>query len=367
MARPMMRLLALIAALVGLAPTAGADEGASKSFAGWTGTCDNLGDCVAIGTSRADFFYLRISRAAGPAATPKVKIVLVTSDVLKGKVPVFALKAVTAKRAVPLGTFPAGPRDAEGAFVAEPAPGEPSRTFVDLVRNADTLDYALLTAKGTLDLDGLSATLRWIDAKQGRAGTSTAFVSRGPAPADQAPQPRRPPVVRAAKPGSVAAIADPPVNPDLVSRTAALPVCDKEIVEAHKAHSVWRLDADRLLVEVPCLLAAYNGASALYFTDRHGGSIRPVDLPKAWPDDADTPANVVTNMAFDAKTLELSEFGKGRGLGDCGETRTWLWTGESFALLRATRLSACPGALPGDWPNVFTAMRSDAPATKTPP
>ena len=67
--------------------------------------------------------------------------------------------------------------------------------------------------------------------------------------------------------------------------------------------------------------------------------------------------NVVVNYDFDVRTLTLSSLDKGRGLGDCGTMSRWVWTGEFFALVRASRLEACPGALPEDWPTIYVAKR----------
>ena len=96
---------------------------------------------------------------------------------------------------------------------------------------------------------------------------------------------------------------------------------------------------------------------ALFTTDAKGEKPRPAMLeqpPKQGDAEAD---NVVVNDDFDVKTLTLTSLDKGRGLGDCGSLRTWVWTGEIFALLQAAELGTCPGALPEDWPSVYQARR----------
>ena len=112
---------------------------------------------------------------------------------------------------------------------------------------------------------------------------------------------------------------------------------------------------DLVLVAVPCVRGAYNMTRALFFTDAKGGAPRPVPLPQARAEDVATAENVVTNMGFDQKTMILSDFAKGRGLGDCGDRRTFVWTGKIFALLEAAGLDACPGALAEDWPLFYRA------------
>lgn len=328
-----------------------------KSFGTWSGTCNNLGACVAIGTASDDLFYVRIARAAGAAAAPDVKIVLVTSDPLKSAAaPTFALTAVQGGQRTDLESIPATAdgedKDRYSARITQDAA---ALAFIAAIRNATTLDYKLLDASGSLDLKGLAAALRWIDAQQGRAGTPTALVARGMTPIGQVPEPSRPPIIRAAPAGSVKEIAKPILDRGLLQEAEAIADCDKAVVAAHESAQAWRLGANQVFVAVPCFNAAYNFSSALFFTGV-GGKPRPVPLPSA-PGDSGTARNVVTNFGFDPKSMTLTEFNKGRGIGDCGETRTWLWTGQTFALLDAARLEACPGALPEDWPNTFHAER----------
>jgi hypothetical protein len=105
---------------------------------------------------------------------------------------------------------------------------------------------------------------------------------------------------------------------------------------------------------------AYNVTSALFFTDANGGAPRPTVLSRPVAGgDAGNPANLLINADFDPKSMVLTEFAKGRGIGDCGSIWTWLWTGRAFEPLDASRLEACPGALPEDWPNIYKATRSE--------
>ena len=69
------------------------------------------------------------------------------------------------------------------------------------------------------------------------------------------------------------------------------------------------------------------------------------------------PPNMLINESFDPKTMVLTSFAKGRGIGDCGTLTEWVWTGSTFALLDASGIEACPGALPEDWPSVYQANR----------
>lgn len=326
---------------------------ASKTFEGWTATCDNLLNCIAIGSSDDGdgLFYVRVARGASDPA-PRIKVVLATSDPIAGAPGAFQL-TVNGKVARTSDTFSvaATKDDPDGAAIA----GEIADAyFLTAFGNADALDYSAGTLKGHLASKGLNAALRFIDEQQGRVGTSSALVARGTTPfARMSPAPV-PPLVQAA--GVVAAaVATPVLSRALLDM--AKPACDPEVVEAHSEAAVWSLGPDRRLVAVPCAESPYNVSVALFTTDAKGELPRPAMLEEP-PRQGDAEAeNVVVNYEFDAKTLTLTSLDKGRGLGDCGAARTWVWTGEIFALLKAAELEVCPGALPEDWPPVYQARR----------
>ena len=351
MTRP---LLLAVMALVSLGGAAAAADVATKTFDGWTATCDNVLTCVAIGTAQDDLFYVRIARTAGAGAPPEAKIVLAAQEPQKGTSPAFALTATTDGAARSLGSIPAKVTDQDASILsAIIAPGEPSLVFIDGIRNAGTLDYSVLTARGSLELKGLAAALRFIDAAQGRQGTPTALVARGMTPVGQVPPAPAAPVVATAPAGSASAVDKPGVPKALIDLAA--PACDPDVVKDQSEAEAWRLASGKVLFALACTQGAYNLSSALYLADADGGGAAPVALPRPPVLQADAVANVVVNASFDPKTMRLVSFEKGRGLGDCGTSATWVWDGHAFELLEASMLEACPGALPEDWPSVYTA------------
>ncbi len=355
--RPLAKLLSL-AVVAGLAaPVARADAPvATKTFDGWTATCNNLNSCVVLATAPDDLFYIRIARDAGATAAPQVKIVLAAQEPLKGAAPAFRLVASSDEHRQVLGPFPAKAPDKDSSILVADLPeGAPSLAVIDAIRNAATLDYAVLATRGTLDLKGLSAALRFIDAQQGRQGTPTALVARGMTPIGQVPPPPPAPVVTAAPADGASAIDKPTIGKALID--AATPVCDPEAVADQSEAQAWHLGPDVTLYALTCTQGAYNIASALYIVDAGGGAPKPVALPRPAMLKGESADNVAENVGFDPKTMVLSSFDKGRGLGDCGSSASWLWDGHAFALLEASLLDACPGALPEDWPSVYTARR----------
>lgn len=351
----MVRMIALLASLAACAVQASAAEpAATRVFNGWTATCNNLGTCVATAAAgdSADLMYLQLKRAAGATAPPAAKIVLGVQDA-KGPFDRFRLTAVDGSRKIALPPVAAtAAKDDTSTISGDVSPGAATLALIEAIRNAATLEIAIGSASGTIDLKGLSAALRFIDDRQGRVGGATALVAKGMTPAGQVPGPTPAPIVMPAPAGSATAVAKPKLTPALLGLAAK--GCDADTVKAHEDLKAWRLAPDRILVAVPCQTGAYNFQSALYFTDATGKPIGPANLPQPTSDDA---PNLITNGDFDPKTMELSTFAKGRGIGDCGLVATWVWTGERFALLTAAGLDNCPGGLSDDWPNIYTAVK----------
>ena len=346
-------VLALLAPSILPSAAAHAEPSLTKTLAGWTATCDNLRNCVVIGSSDDGdgLFYVRVARGAGETAEAKVKVVLAASDPIPGAPGAIQLSTGGGARKTSEAFHVAAKKDdpdgaALAAEIADPA-------FLTSLEGADTLDYVAGTLKGRLLLKGLVPALRVVDVHQGRAGTANALVAHGDTVRQASPLPV-PPVVKTAEVAGVA-VASPTMSRALLDM--AKPACDPEVVEAHGDAAAWMLGPDRQLVAVPCAEGDYNVSVALFTTDAKGGQPRPAMLEQP-PRQGDAAVdNVVVNYQFDVKTLTLTSLDKGRGLGDCGSSRTWVWTGEIFALAQAAELEACPGALAEDWPPIYQAVR----------
>ena len=350
---PVIIPLAIIVSSVG--PAAAAAP-ATRAFGAWTATCNNLGACVAtaaVGDS-TDLLYLQVLRNAGADAPPRAKFVLGVVDDAKGPFERFRLTAVDGSRKTELPPVAAtAVKDDPSTMRGEVSSGAATLALIEAIRNATTLKIVIATQDGTLDLKGLTAALRFIDDRQGRVGGTTALVAKGTTPPGQVPGPTPPPSVTPAPAGTATAVAKPIVTAALLAKAAT--GCDADTVKAQEDLKAWRLSAERVLVAVPCQPGAYNFQTALFFTDAKGKPIGPADLPQPMP--SPDAHNLITNGDFDPTTMELTTFAKGRGIGDCGLIATWIWAGENFALLTASGLDSCPGALSDDWPNLYTAVK----------
>ncbi len=211
---------------------------------------------------------------------------------------------------------------------------------------------------------GASAVLLKMDDAQGRVGTVGALVRRGQADESAVPAATPEPIVRA-----VGAAPAQPGDDDVATRHgpaihAALRAADpaQDCVDLHEprrlrngdaqALVVHRLDAERLLVESPCWLAAYNEGRAFWIVN---------DAP---PFRA-TLAAEGNGLRIDATLIEISASNKGRGVGDCWSHETFTWDGARFLRTASGDTGLCRGFPGGAWslPNWVSKVVAASPAS----
>lgn len=114
----------------------------------------------------------------------------------------------------------------------------------------------------------------------------------------------------------------------------------------------YRLDAATTLVLIPCGSGAYNFSGAAFVLRGGKGAPAEFDVAPDWAE-GDGPG-VLTNAAFSTVDgMVLSSSAKGRGLGDCGSSQSWVWDGSRFRMIEARVLSECRGSV--NWLTVFRA------------
>lgn len=203
------------------------------------------------------------------------------------------------------------------------------------------------TVIGTLPVSGAAAGLRWIDDRQKRAGTVTAIVARGRAPASDVPA--VPPLPRIAPPPASAA---PPrtLTPTDVTAIRVRGDCDGDVPPETVANT-YRLDAAHTLGIVGCFMGAYQGSSVIVVIDE-AGHWTPAVIEQAEPlyeGAEDYWSYLLTSADYDPERRLLWEWSKGRGLADCGRSASWAWDGAVFRLASFVALDECRGAPPGTW------------------
>lgn len=306
-----------------------------NSFKDWTVVCDNVRTCEAAGFGSEDSdlsAVLRLSRAGTADAPARIEIDLPNEPHRK--------PVTLAVDGRPVITVPA-PASGGGLTVA--VGNAQVGPLLGAARNGATLSIRSADGElGQVSLAGMVAALRYVDDQQKRAGTVTAMVAKGAAPAAGVPAPPAAPVIRTAP--AIAQTALPTKPPTAVLALGRKAECDAG-PEADIKPEAYRLSADKVLWQVPCGGGAYNADSLFVIVDK-SGKISPASLEG---DDG-----LATNAEYDPKTRILSAHSKGRGVGDCGDSSQWVWTGQSFELSQATTMPVCRG-YGYDWPVVFRA------------
>ena len=330
--------LAAVAFTLGLAGGASADSG---SFGDWAVVCDNVQVCTAMGFGELEEMgssaLLKVRREAGPAAEPTISLITA------GTAAVTLRLAVDGASPSGLTAIPATPleEDAERRLT-ELTPAQ-TRALLAVLVNGRTL--TLMEGQNpaaTISLAGSSAALRFMDDRQGRAGTTTALVARGSRPAADVPAPPQPPVI---KPAPAVAQARLPTKPSLAMQ-AQLRDCDDDILDLGIEPEVARLAQGKIFWGMVCSRGAYNVIYRLFLTDETGGGVQALKLE--YPGVEAT--SEMMNISFDPKTQTLMNFDKGRGLGDCGALTQWVWTGQRFEVAHQTFMPECQGVMSDYWP-----------------
>jgi len=296
-----------------------------KLFRDWIVACDNGGGCEAASLSSEDGTLqdagLLVQRAAD--GTVAVKVADMTGKAQSARVRIDGRAVAT----VPL------PQQAEGWLRGAPA----TALVAAMVHGRRA---AILTPDAKpVSLAGASAAFRYMDERQKRAGTTSALVTKGAA--RYRGKPPVLPVVRIVTPPPGATPSIP--NAAIADMRRRLD-CRNSLGSPVSAES-YRLDRRSTLVLMSCGAGAYNYlVKPLIWRD---GRLAPARFDFAFPFAEEAkPGGAVTLVNSEwSPTGRLSSWGKGRGLGDCGDRQSFGWDGTRFRLLEAASMTECRGAI----------------------
>ena len=321
--------LAVSVALVATAATAATPDtprpGKLKLFRDWIVACDNGRACAAAslapGESMLQDVGLIVARDGGGRVTVRIRD-------MTGK-------ARTASVRVDGRTIASTPldRDGEGEWQ-----GASASALVAAIARGKRAVLLTPTAH-PVALAGAAAAFRYIDDRQGRAGTTSALIARGT---------KRYRGTALALP--VVQVVTPPSGPPPAIPASAISearrrygcVIDDGSPFSADAH---RLDRRSALVLMSCGAGAYNYlVKPLIWRD---GRLSPAAFDFAYhfgetPDPGQPEILVNVEWSRDGR---LSSWGKGRGLGDCGDAQQFGWDGTRFRLLYAGQMTECRGAI----------------------
>ncbi len=315
-----------------------------KTFRDWMAGCDNIKTCTALSlpAEAADpVAYLRLERPAGPEGTASL-VLRLRGD---WKTPPRTVQLKLDGIAFPAGGKPL-PVTVDGDLATLTFSGEDMAALIEAARKATKLTVSAPGLTGSVSLAGSVAAMLWIDEQQGRLSTATALVRKG--------------TTAAAPPASplpvIAAVPAPPMldmkagKQQAASLRAELKKKDPDSCEDDAAlleqDEAWTLGNKRILVALACSRGAYNLSSSFF--------IMPENEPaKATPLSFAGGGNDLTNASFDPRTGHVSFFDKGRGIGDCGATGGYAWTGSTFVQTEFSMMGECRGISSEDWITLY--------------
>ena len=310
----------------------------SKTFREWTAVCDNINNCAAYGPAEENSGFVMVKLDAGPAAKPRV---------YAGS---WSLPSDANRILLDIdGRNYAGKMEALEAEDPVLTINDASDQLIGAIANGRAMTLSARGETSQVTLTGAAAAFLWIDERQGRLGTTTALIRKGQRPANSVPAAPVPPRLRAAAP-----VAQTNLPKDMARQVAALAKVrecadiNQGIASIDESWSVNRLGSDTLLWSVPCGAGAYNFSYAYALSANDGSGARIITFASSG-----RPQDTLTNSDFDSDTNTISAFGKGRGLGDCGQMATWSWTGQEFALKEEDMMVDCLGLHWEFWPSTW--------------
>lgn len=337
---------ALIAVAAHSATPAGPVVGKLMTFRDWTVGCDNGLACQAVALTAdgpsEDALSLVITRPAGALASPTIEMSGFTTKADRYRIVIDGKVADTGTMQVGSETIQVGGADAMKLARAM-AKGKAMRLI-----DGGGADL------GTASLSGVAAALRYTDAQQGRNGSKGAVIATGPkmATAKKAVLP----VIAAKK------ITPTDMLPDasaLVALSESSPCAAERFGSTEDtAYSLGTgKNGAQALVMLNCGAGAYNFSSGIYVGQR--GAKGKWDFVPARFDygaggfSAESKIPLLVNADWDAAAQMIGSYAKGRGLGDCGSSESYVWDGTMFRLTSATAMGECRGSL--DWIPIWRA------------
>lgn len=323
----------IAAALLLLLQTAPA-PGQTQSFGDWMAGCDNGLACEAQslpwsadGGGELISFQLVLTRPATPDAAPAIQMISHEEEAA------YELPVLVDGREIAIATR----GDSESDYVFTEEAGDALIAAMIAGEAAQVRSQAALPP-ATISLSGLSAALRWIDERQRRAGTVTAMVARGEAPAASVGPAL--PVIRQVRPvegAEAAPLAEAAARAIADSQECFLPEHMEFTTESHA------IAPDVTMTLIACDSGAYNFSSLIYVR-RGGGAPEQArfDVPVNWG--AEGPP-VLVNAWWDPVEVTLHSYAKGRGIGDCGTDQSFVWDGAMFRLTEQRVMEECRGSM----------------------
>ncbi|MFC1721711.1 DUF1176 domain-containing protein [Patescibacteria group bacterium] len=119
-----------------------------------------------------------------------------------------------------------------------------------------------------------------------------------------------------------------------------------------ESYMEYNLSDETELVQILCEAGAYN--LGYVFIVVRDGQAEVVTFNEFLEGSDDfVPTSILFGASFDEVTRIIVTDYKGRGLGDCGTSGRYLWTGDEFVLTAFRAKWECDGNMGGEWPIIY--------------
>ena len=323
---------------------------AYREFKDWVVACNNTGTCFAQSAGEENTFDMTVERRAG--ATGLMAFTLYGRDGNKPKPNTLGVDG---------NKLPWNAKDwqleEEGYFLVNR--NTPSiLKLIDGFKNGNTLQQTVShSTNANLSLNGLSASLLFIDDYQKRLKTPTAFIRRGNEPEKNIPAAAPLPSLRTTR-LPVVTLSEKQAAQLIkaVRKNQAKLLREENYLSEHDEaiDQVYALNKTEALVVLEHMRGAYQSSSMVFRTPVNAPEQAKrliLSLPDAFTKgyQKNLKVNSFTEAYYDTKTGLLSFSAKGRGLADCGESASWQFDGKNFQLAGWHYMGRCTGGDPGNW------------------
>lgn len=351
----MRRLRALLLTTVLASPVFAAGQDINPYYAefkDWTISCDNLGRCEASGLVEGSRAALRISREAGPATSPMVRL----SSAGELHIEDFRVdgQETVLSEAIDWGQ---PTRRAGGSQFA--LDGQHGQFVVDVLRNASRLTLGPRAGNATISLSGMTAALLSMDAQQRRLDTDGALIRKGPLPETRAPAPRSMPHV------PIRPLSTRPVEPGILEATQGARggwvdgACagTRPADPRDRAHP---LTDEHVLVLLECRREGERSWFMGFKVDRSLGTEPEMATTTMVADAMASSAPGWASPELDLATGTLRFDAPAQADRRCGYRVTQRFDGTAFSLVEYREQKRCAG-LPDDWPAWYRSSAAASP------
>lgn len=334
--------IAVAANAAGVAPV----PGKTVTFKDWAVGCDNGFACQAVALMPDgpwdDGLSVLVTRAAGVRAPVAIEVTGFTAKTNRYRILIDG--KIIHNGVITIGGESIRFDGAEGLKIARAMAKGASIQLTDGSGNK----------LGVASLSGVAAALRYFDAEQGRAGSRGAMIAVGTKKA--AAKMANYPVLQVRKMVPTDSLPD---ATSLVALSETSPCAQERFGSTQDtAYSLGEgAQGPLAMVMLNCGAGAYNFSSGIYVGRRDSAGKWNFEPAKfdygatGFSEDSKIP--LLVNADWDAAKQTVISYSKGRGLGDCGSSESWVWDGDIFRLTSATVMGECRGSR--DWIPVWRA------------